>query len=85
MTEHELLETDENMITEWCSHCGKETELRNEFRPQVCDCGTPILPCTLCVRCTAFSGCPLKIDYSHMPTRLLADSITGDLPGEVYE
>ena len=38
------------MITEWCSRCEEEVELKETFSKQKCpSCKKRILPCSMCV------------------------------------
>ncbi len=40
---------DELTITEWCSHCEGEVEIKNIPEKQICpECGESIYPCSLC-------------------------------------
>lgn len=37
------------MATEYCSHCEKESEMLDVYKPQECEhCGEVLLPCRIC-------------------------------------
>lgn len=53
-----LFKTDE--LYECCPECEKDTVIRDEFTPQVCEhCKSVILPCSLCDYTTC-KDCPLE-------------------------
>ncbi len=52
--------TGDQVVWEYCPHCGDEVELDEIFKPQACStCGEQILPCNICEEKNC-SKCPLE-------------------------